>query len=120
MRTSTLFVYGLVSVVLAAPAVAAAPKAGVTASHGVVTTDQFVKTRKGGEEVTCQDFLGLADQFKPQAISYVIGLNKGRNPQVKVVDISTVSKIVPVTVSTCRSRPNGALRDTVSTILYRS
>lgn len=119
MRTSTFIFSALASVILTAPAISAAPKASVTVKGGVLRTDQFVNTRKGGQEVTCQDFLGLADQFKPQAISYVIGLNKGRDPKVKVVDVTDVGKIVPVTVSTCRSRPHGALRDTVSTILYR-
>lgn len=119
MRTCTLILHGLMSVVLAAPAISASPKAGVTSKGGVITTDQFVNTRKGGEEVTCQDFLGLADQFKPQAVSYVIGVSKGHDPKVKVVDVTDVNKIVPIIASTCRSRPHGALRDTVSTVLYR-
>ncbi|MDQ0839348.1 HdeA/HdeB family chaperone [Sphingomonas faeni] len=119
MRFTTLMIGGLVSFALAAPALSQGPKAGFSNKNGVVTTSQFVKTRAGGEEVSCQDFLGLSDQLKPQAVSYVLGMSKGRNPAVKVVDVTSVAKIVPVVVSTCRSRPKGALRDTVSTVLYQ-
>lgn len=119
MRTTTLLTGCIMSFVMAAPAVSQSAKAGFSSRNGVVTTSQFVKTRAGGEEVSCQDFLGLSDQLKPQAVSYILGMSKGRNPTVKVVDVASVAKIVPVIVSTCRSRPKGALRDTVSTVLYQ-
>lgn len=119
MRKCTFILYGLMSAIIAAPAVSAPPKASFASKGGVITTSQFVNTSKGGEDVTCKDFLGLADQFKPQAVSYAIGLSKGHNPKAKVIDVTDVGKIVPVIVSTCRSRPHGALQDTVSTVLYR-
>lgn len=118
MRAVSNLVAALLSIALAASAQAQHRKAGATVKTGVTTTRQFVNTRKGGQEVTCQDFMGLADQYKPQAISYVIGVTKGLDPSAKVVDVTSVGRLVPVVVSTCRSRPHGALRDTVSTVLY--
>lgn len=118
MRMPSLILIGLISATLAAPSYAQTPKP-FAKKNGVITSNQFVATPKGGEEVTCQDFLTLADAYKPQAVSYVIGLNKGRNPKLKVVDVTAVSKLVPVVASTCRSRKHDALRDTVSTVLYQ-
>ena len=118
MLKPTLLFTSLLAVALAGPVSAQSAKP-VSVKNGVVTTNQFVNTRKGGEEVSCEDFLSLADKFKPQAVSSAIGLNKGRDPKVKVIDVTGVEKIVPVVVSTCKSRRHGALRDTVSTVLYQ-
>jgi len=117
MRMPSLTLICLLSANLAAPSYAQTPEP-FTKKNGVITSNQFVATPKGGEEVTCQDFLTLADEYKPQAVSYVIGLNKGRNPKLKVVDVTAVNKLVPAVASTCRSRKHDALRDTVSTVLY--
>lgn len=118
MRVPTFTMTALASVALTGAAFAQTSAPAFTDKNGVISTDQFVKTRSGGEDVSCQDFLGLDDRLKPQAVSYVIGVNKAKDPTAKVVDVSAVHKLVPVIVSTCRSRPEGALADTVSTVIY--
>lgn len=120
MRISALLSVAAIAATLTSPALAQQhPKAGAHVKNGVETSHQFVQTRKGGEEVSCEDFLGVADRSKPLVLSYVLGVNKGRDPKIDVVDVGSVQRLIPVIISTCRSRPHGALRDTVSTVIYR-
>ncbi|MDX5986216.1 HdeA/HdeB family chaperone [Sphingomonas echinoides] len=119
MRSSSFFAASILMAALATPACSQSTAKNIQVKNGVVTTDQFVKTRKGGQEISCEDFLDIENKYKPQAISYIIGYNKARNPSVKAIDISAVDTLTPVIVSTCKSHPKGSLHDTVSTVIYK-
>lgn len=61
------------------------------------------------ETISCHDFITIQDRYKPQAISYVIGYNKAKHPEVKDVDLSGVERAVPVLVTSCTARPHETL-----------
>jgi hypothetical protein len=88
---------------------AAAQESGATVKDGVVTSHQFVKTRGGAEEVTCERFVGLADTFKPQAVAHAIGYNRAKHPEDAVVEVAGVEALVPVVVSACVTTPAAPL-----------
>ncbi len=64
---------------------------------------------KSAEKFTCREFLALDDQFKPTAVSFVLGYDKAKRPEAKDVDVAGVDRVVPVIISTCRARPTQTL-----------
>ncbi|WP_167693172.1 HdeA/HdeB family chaperone [Sphingomonas azotifigens] len=96
-----------------------AQQSGATVKDGVVVSHQFVKTRGGEEEVTCEGFVGLADAFKPQAVAYAIGYNRAKHPEEAVVEVSGVEALVPVVVSACVTTPAVPLHQAVAKTLKK-
>lgn len=55
MRSSSFFAASILMAALATPACSQSTAKNIQVKNGVVTTDQFVKTRKGGQEISCED-----------------------------------------------------------------
>lgn len=71
------------------------------------------------EDITCHDFIAMQDQFKPQAVSYAIGYNKAKHPDVETVDVSGVERDVPVIISSCKERPAETLMQRIRALWNR-
>ncbi len=74
---------------------------------------------KTAEKITCREFLALDDQFKPTAVSFVLGYDKAKRPEARDVDVAGVDSIVPVIVDTCRARPTETLLQRIRNDLHR-
>lgn len=107
----------LTAVTLVAPPVFAHPT--ISERHGVVTTTRTVRKGKQIEKVTCREFLGLQQQFQPQAVSYAIGYDKARKPEDAVLDIAGISRIVPVVQKSCRTTPQLTLIQRIRADLHK-
>lgn len=74
---------------------------------------------KTAEKITCSEFIALDDDFKPTAVSFVLGYDKAKRPEAKDVDVSGINRIVPVIIDTCRARPTETLLQRIRNGLHR-
>jgi acid stress chaperone HdeA len=87
--------------------------------HGVITTSRTEQHGKQIDKITCREFLGLEQQFQPQAISYAIGYDKAKKPEDAVFDVSGISRIVPVVQKSCKTTPQLTLLQRIRADLRR-
>jgi hypothetical protein len=71
-------------------------------------------THKPGE-MTCEEFVALADIDKPKIVYWAEGFNKKGKPHDAVVDLADTDKVVPVLVSECMKAP----KESLSTAIQR-
>lgn len=81
----------------------------ISARHGVITTTRTEHRGKQIEKVTCREFLALQQQFQPQAVSYAVGYDKAHKPDDAILDVSGISRLVPVVQKSCRTAPQQTL-----------
>jgi predicted nuclease of restriction endonuclease-like (RecB) superfamily len=60
-------------------------------------------------EMTCEDFVGLADIEKPKVVYWAEGFNKNGKTLDSVVDVTETDKAVPFIVSDCMKSPKETL-----------
>ena len=58
--------------------------------------------KKPVSQWTCEEFLTLDDQFKPNAIYFSEGLNKKHQPVDAVMDETGALKVTPMVVTECQ------------------
>ncbi len=64
---------------------------------------------KPTEKISCSEFIALDDEFKPEAVSFVVGYDKAKRPEAKDIDVAGIEKVVPVLISSCRAAPTETL-----------
>jgi hypothetical protein len=65
-------------------------------------------TYKPGE-MTCEDFVALADVEKPKIVYWAEGFDKNGKPIDSVLDVTATDTLVPVLVSECKKTPKESL-----------
>jgi hypothetical protein len=60
-------------------------------------------------EMTCEDFVALADVEKPKVVYWAEGFNKNGKALDSIVDVAETDKMVPVIVSDCMKSPKEPL-----------
>jgi hypothetical protein len=60
-------------------------------------------------EMTCEDFVALADVEKPKVVYWAEGFNKNGKALDSVVDVTETDKMVPIVVSDCMKFPKEPL-----------
>lgn len=79
----------------------------LAASSKVTTKEDLAK--KKVTEISCEDFNGLDETFKPTVVAWAAGYEQGESKPDKVaVDISGVEKVVPFVVEACRKEPKAS------------
>jgi HdeA/HdeB family protein len=77
-----------------------------------VATSAFAATHKPGE-MTCADFLALADVEKPKIVYWAEGFNKNGRAIDSAFDIVETDRLVPVLVAECVKTPKESLSKVV-------
>jgi acid stress chaperone HdeA len=94
-----------------------APASGTT---GATSAKHAGLPKKAVDKVTCEDFNGLDDTFKPKAIAWAAGYQQGqKKPDVVVMDIDGVEKITPIVVDACAKTPHASFWTTVESELKK-
>lgn len=97
--------------------------AGVVALPGFAAADAAAqagsKKAKPTEVISCREFVALRDEFKPQVVSYALGYTHAKQPDIDLIDVSGVDRLVPVLVKSCRSRPSETLLQRIRTFFHR-
>ena len=66
------------------------------------STMAFAKTV---ETMTCEDFVGLEDSFKPDAVYWAIAYGADHEPESAGVSGEGIERMVPVIVEACQTTP---------------
>lgn len=107
MRTGSWTTYLLpaIAVVLSAGLVQAETSSGKSADK-----NQEKLASKPLEKVTCEEFNGFEDTFKPKVVAWAAGYKQGqKKPDVVAIDIAGVEKVTPLIAEECRKAPSASL-----------
>ena len=74
--------------------------ASSTAAFGQSST-----SKKPIEKMTCEEFVGLEDSFKPNAVSWAIAYGANGKPESAGVSVEGIQQIVPVVIEACQKTP---------------
>jgi LysM repeat protein len=56
-------------------------------------------------KMTCEDFVGLDESFKPKAVYWAVAYGKDGKPEAEDVDVVGVESVVPVVIEECQKTP---------------
>ena len=85
---------------IASALAAAALLAGPTVALG-----QSAGAKKPLAKMTCEDFIGLEDSFKPKAVYWAIAYGEEGKPESAGVTVEGIERIVPVAIEGCKKAP---------------
>ena len=101
-------IYGLVLAAFSVAALAgpgAAQTSPPAATNAATAKAASVPKHMLGK-VTCAEFNGLDETFRPQVIAWAAGYQQGRKqPDAVAVDIAGIEKITPFVVEECKKSP---------------
>jgi acid stress chaperone HdeA len=62
-------------------------------------------TKKPPGKMTCEDFIGLEDSFKPKIVYWAVAYGQGGKPESAGVNVAGIEKMVPVLIDGCKQAP---------------
>lgn len=107
MRTgsSKTYLLSAIAIVLSAGLVQAETSSGKSTDK-----NQEKLASKPLEKVTCEEFNGFEDTFKPKVVAWAAGYKQGqKKPDVVAIDIAGVEKVTPLVAEECRKAPTASL-----------
>jgi len=70
-----------------------------------VASAQSDATKKPLGKMTCEDFLGFEESFKPKVVYWAVAYGQGGKPESAGVNVAGIEKIVPVVIDGCKKAP---------------
>jgi acid stress chaperone HdeA len=74
-------------------------------ASSTVAFAQSSSGKKAVEKMTCEDFVGLQDSFKPDAVYWAIAYGEDGKPESAGVNVEGIEQIVPVVIEACQKAP---------------
>jgi acid stress chaperone HdeA len=74
-------------------------------ASSTVAFAQSSSGKKAVEKMTCEDFVGLEDSFKPDAVHWAIAYGEDGKPESAGVSVEGIEQIVPVVIEACQKAP---------------
>ncbi|PSJ60253.1 HdeA/HdeB family chaperone [Pseudaminobacter soli (ex Li et al. 2025)] len=60
-------------------------------------------------DVTCEDFNGIDDSFKPNVIAWAEGFRQGsKKPNEVTLNIDGIEKVTPILIEACQKEPKAS------------
>jgi len=56
-------------------------------------------------KMTCEDFLGFEETFKPKVVYWAVAYGQGGKPESAGVNVAGIEKMVPVLIDGCKKAP---------------
>jgi len=82
---------------------------GTPSGTGGAPAKRTEMSKKPIEKVTCEEFNGLEDTFKPKVIAWAAGYKEGqKKPDVVAIDIDGVDRVTPFIVDECKKAPQAS------------
>ncbi|WP_246753381.1 acid-activated periplasmic chaperone HdeA [Methylorubrum sp. DB1722] len=95
---------------------AAAIALSVSVAHAETASGKSSDTKSGKlsgkmlDKVTCEEFNGLDETFKPKVIAWAAGYRQGqKKPDAVAIDIDGIEKVTPFVAEKCRKAPSASL-----------
>ena len=80
--------------------VAATLVAGSTVAFG-----QAAGTKKPLAKMTCEDFIGIEETFKPKVVYWAVAYGQGGKPESAGINVEGTEKMIPVLIEACKKAP---------------
>ena len=74
-------------------------------ASSTVAFAQSSSSKKAVEKMTCEDFVGLEDSFKPDAVYWAIAYGADGKPESAGVNVEGIQRVVPVVIEACQKTP---------------
>ena len=76
----------------------------------LIITSTVAFAQSGGEKkplgkMTCEDFLGFEDNFKPKAVYWAVARAQSGKPESAGIKVEETEKMIPVLVERCKKAP---------------
>lgn len=86
--------------------------ANVAVAESSKPTTKEALAKKKVDKISCEDFNGLDETFKPTVIAWAAGYRQGETkPDSVAVDISGIEKVMPFVVEACKKEPKASFWD---------
>ena len=79
-----------------------------TAAMIAISTGAFAQSsgeKKQLGKMSCEDFLGFEDNFKPKAIYWAVARAQSGKPESAGINVEGTEKIIPVLIEACKKAP---------------
>ena len=74
-------------------------------ASSTVAFSQSASSKKPLEKMTCEEFVGLEDSFKPNAVSRAVAYGADGKPESADVNVEGIQRVVPVVIEACQKTP---------------
>lgn len=82
---------------------------GPTLATDKPATDKPITDKPAADKplakMTCEDFLGLDDDFQPKAVYWAVGYGKGDKPETAILDVEGTETVIPFITEECEKAP---------------
>ncbi|HEY7321847.1 MAG TPA: acid-activated periplasmic chaperone HdeA [Candidatus Binatia bacterium] len=75
----------------------------MTGSTGAAAQTEGTKKPLG--KMTCEDFLGFEESFKPKVVYWAVARSQSGKPESAGVNVAGIEKIVPAIIEACNKAP---------------
>jgi acid stress chaperone HdeA len=66
---------------------------------------QSTGTKKPLGKMTCEDFIGFEESFKPKVVYWAVAYGQGGKPESAGVHVEGIEKMIPVLIEGCKKAP---------------
>jgi acid stress chaperone HdeA len=84
-------------------------------ASSTVAFAQSASSKKPLEKMTCEEFVGLEDSFKPHAVSWAVAYGADGKPESAGVNVEGIQRVVPVVIEACQKTPKESFWQKVKT-----
>jgi len=74
-------------------------------ASSTVAFAQSASSKKPLEKMTCEEFVGVEDSFKPHAVSWAVAYGADGKPESAGVNVEGIQQIIPVVIEACQKTP---------------
>ena len=75
----------------------------VAGSTGALAQSTGAKKPLG--KMTCEEFIGFEDSFKPKVVYWAVAYGQGGKPESAGVNVEGIEKMIPVLIDGCKKAP---------------
>jgi acid stress chaperone HdeA len=73
-----------------------------------VAASAAAETKKPVTQWTCEDFIAIDDQYKPNVIYWATAYAKGGKPEASELDIAATEQVTPMIIDDCEKEPKAS------------
>jgi len=79
--------------------------AAALVANSSVAFAQSDATKKPLGKMSCEDFIGIEDTFKPKVVYWAVAYGQGGKPESAGVNVAGIEKMIPVLIEGCKKAP---------------
>ena len=77
-------------------------------ASSTIAVAQTSPAQKPLTKLTCEEFLGVDESFKPKMVYWAAAYGKGGKPEAAVLDVEGTEKMIPVLIEKCKAAPKSS------------